>query len=97
VNVSSATQAQAQAQANAAFAAQEQEQPQVAMVHQIHSEAKAALAREEQYSFSTLRRDPAPPVALWSAALLMSAAFGTAMTLQRRVRVRVSRVASRRR
>ncbi|HWL65541.1 MAG TPA: vWA domain-containing protein, partial [Actinomycetota bacterium] len=96
VNVSSATQAQAQAQANAAFAAQEQEQPQVAMVHQLHADAQSALAREEQYSFTSLRKDPGPPVELWGAALLMSAGFGVAMNTQRRTRLRFAKVRSRR-
>src|SRR5699024_6004118 len=91
VNVSSATQTQAQAQASATFASQEQEQPQVAMVHQMHAEAKAALAREEEYSFTSLRKDEVPDyVPLGAAALLMSTAFGVAMTLRRQAETRLS-------
>ena len=90
VNVSSATQAQAQAQANAAFAAQEQEQPQVAMVHQLHAEAKAALAREEEYNFTSLREEDELPYApLGAATILMSGAFGVAMTLRKRTEMRL--------
>ncbi len=88
VNVSSATQAQAQAQANAAFAAQEQEQPQVAMVHQLHAEAKEALAREE-YSFTALKQEEVSPVPLYAAAALLSMAFGTAMVVRNRIRIRL--------
>ena len=91
VSTSSATQAQAQAQANAAFAAQEQQQPQVAMVHQVHAEAKAALAREEEYSFTSLRKDEIPAyVPLGAATILMSTAFGVAMTLRKQAEARLN-------
>jgi hypothetical protein len=87
-NPPSGTQAQAQAQANAAFAAQEQEQPQVAFAHQLHSDVNAAFAKEEDYSFTSLRKEQEPPYPLWGAALLMSAAFGAAMSTRTRVRLR---------
>lgn len=90
-NVPSATQAQAQAQANAAFAAQEQEQPQVAFAHQLHSDVNAAFAKEEDYTFTSLHKEQAPPYPLWAAALLMSAGFGVAMSTRTRVRLKYAR------
>jgi hypothetical protein len=86
--LASSTQTQAQAQANAAMAAQEQEQPQVALVHALH---KAVMeAQQEEYAFSSLRKEPALPpglVPLGGAALLMSMTFGVASTLRTRTRV----------
>jgi hypothetical protein len=89
--VASSTQTQAQAQANAAMAAQEQEQPQVALVHALH---KAVMeAQQEEYAFSSIRKEPALPpglVPLGGAALLMSMTFGVASSLRTRTRVKLS-------
>jgi hypothetical protein len=86
--VASSTQTQAQAQANAAMAAQEQEQPQVALVHALQ---KAVMeAQQEEYAFSSLRKEPALPpglLPLGGAALLMSMTFGVASSLRTRTRV----------
>jgi hypothetical protein len=88
--VASSTQTQAQAQANAAMAAQEQEQPQVALVHALH---RAVMeAQQEEYAFSSLRKEPTLPpglVPLGGAALLMSMTFGVASTLRTRTRLRL--------
>ncbi len=85
----SATQAQAQAQANAAMAAQEQEQPQVAFVHALHQ----AIVEEEEYAFTSLRKEPAIPplVPFGAAAMLMSLAFGVSMSMRTRLHLNPAR------
>jgi hypothetical protein len=60
------------------------------MVHQMHAEAKAAIAREEaDYSFTSLRRDDPSYLPFGAATVLMSTAFGVAMSLRRRTEVRL--------
>ncbi|MBW3595184.1 MAG: hypothetical protein KY391_06355, partial [Actinobacteria bacterium] len=94
-NPSQATQAQSQAQAQGAMATQEQEQPQVALATQYKEALSEALAREEEYAMTRYRERSAPEVPpgllVAAGAVMMSAAYGLAVSRRRRAAVAYQR------